>query len=162
MQFGAQLVGQLNVPIYQGGAEYSSIRQAKEQLGQARIHATVLRNTVRANVIQAYSQFVTAKATASFNEKAVRAAEIALRGVRDEAAFGQRTTLDVLNAQQSLLNARVNLITSQRDLVVGSYAVLSAIGDLSIGALDIDVVAYQPSSHLEQVRNKWIGVSAPD
>lgn len=161
-QFGAQLVGQLNVPLYQGGAEYSSIRQAREQLGRARIHATVLRNAVRASVVQAFSQFATAKASKSFNEKAVKAAEIALRGVRDEAAFGQRTTLDVLNAQQALLNARVNLVTSQRDLVVGSYTLLGALGHLSVNELNLDVVPYRPTSHFDQVKDKWVGISAPD
>jgi outer membrane protein len=161
-QFGAQVLGTLNIPIYQGGGEYSAVRQAKEQLGQVRTHADVLRNTVRANVIQAYSQFTTAKAAVSFNMKAVKAAEVALQGVRDEAAFGQRTTLDVLNAQQALLNARVNMVTAQRDRVVGSYAVLSSIGRLSYATLELDVMPYDPAMHLEQVRDKWIGLSVPD
>lgn len=161
-QFGAQLIGQLNVPLYQGGSEYSFIRQAKEQLGQARIHATVQRNAVRSAVVQAFSQFSTARASVTFNQNAVKAAEIALRGVRDEAAFGQRTTLDVLNAQQTLLNARVNLITSQRDVVVGSYAVLSAMGSLSIDMLDLEVTPYEPAKHFSEVKDKWIGVSGPE
>ncbi|RNJ48809.1 channel protein TolC [Methylocystis hirsuta] len=160
-QFGAQVFGQLNVPLYQGGGEYSAIRQAKEQLGQARIHADVIKSSVRAAVIQGFSQFTTAKAAVSFNMKAVKAAEVALRGVRDEAAFGQRTTLDVLNAQQALLTARVNLVTAQRDRVVGSYAALAAIGRLSYATLDLDVMPYDPSAHLEQVQHKWIGVSVP-
>jgi outer membrane protein len=161
-QFGAQLFGQLNVPLYQGGGEYSSIRQAKEQLGQARIHAEVIKNSVRAAVIQGFSQFTTAKAAVSFNMKAVKAAEVALRGVRDEAAFGQRTTLDVLNAQQALLTARVNLVTAQRDKVVGSYAALAAMGRLSYATLDLNVMPYDPSAHLERVQDKWLGVSVPE
>jgi outer membrane protein len=161
-QFGAQVFGQLNVPLYQGGGEYSAIRQAKEQLGQARIHSDVVKSSVRAAVIQGFSQFTTAKAAVSFNLKAVKAAEVALRGVRDEAAFGQRTTLDVLNAQQALLTARVNLVTAQRDRVVGSYAALAAIGRLSYATLDLDVMPYDPSVHLEQIQHKWIGVSVPE
>ena len=160
-QFGAQLMAQLNVPLYQGGAEYSSIRQFKEQLGQSRLHADVMRNAVRAGVVQAFSQYRTAKAAVTFNMKAVKAAEVALKGVRDETAFGQRTTLDVLNAQQSLLDARVNLITAQRDTVVGSYSILAATGRLSHETLSLSVVPYDPGVHLDQVREKWLGVATP-
>jgi len=161
-QTSALLVGQLNVPLYQGGGEYAGIRQAKEQLGQARIHADVVRAGVRAAVVQAYSQYSTAKAAIKFNAVAVKSAETALRGVRDEAAFGQRTTYDVLKAQQDLLGARVNLVTSQRDMVVGSYAILAAIGQLSLETLDRESPAYDPSVHFDQVKGKWIGLSTPD
>jgi outer membrane protein len=161
-QYSLTLSGQLNVPLYQGGGEYSGIRQAKEQLGQARIHASVQRNAVRTAVVQAYSLLNAAKAAVTFNQIAVKSAETALRGVRDEAAFGQRTTLDVLNAQQALLKARVDLVTAQRDRVVGSYAVLAAIGRLSSQTVDLDVATYDPSVHFEQVKNKWIGTDTPD
>ncbi|HMK89124.1 MAG TPA: TolC family outer membrane protein [Methylocystis sp.] len=160
-QSSGQLLGQLNIPLYQGGGEYAGIRQAKEQLGQARIHADSARFAVRAGVVQAYSQFTTANAAIKFNTVAVKAAETALRGVRDEAAFGQRTTYDVLKAQQDLLNARVNLVTSQRDAVVGSYAVLAAIGRLSLETLNLDAPSYDPGLHYEQVKDKWIGLSTP-
>ena len=160
-QYSLTLSGQLNVPLYQGGGEYSGIRQAKEQLGQVRMHASVQRAAVRAAVVQAYSQLNAATAAVTFNEIAVKSAETALRGVRDEAAFGQRTTLDVLNAQQALLKVRVDLVTAQRDRIVGSYAVLSAIGSLSAQTVDLDVVAYDPSVHFEQVKNKWIGIDTP-
>jgi outer membrane protein len=161
-QVSGQLLGQLNVPIYQGGGEYAGIRQAKEQLGQARIHADAQRYAVRAAVVQAYSQYNTAKAAIKFNTTAVKAAETALRGVRDEAAFGQRTTYDVLKAQHDLINARVELVTSQRDAVVGSYAVLAAIGRLSADTLGLDTPAYDPAVHFDQVSTKWIGLSTPD
>jgi outer membrane protein len=161
-QFSAQVSGQLNVPLYQGGAEYSAIRQAKQQLGQARIHAFVQRSAVRAGVVQAYAQFSAAKASIVATQVAVKSAARALKGVRDEAFFGQRTTLDVLNAQQALLNARVNLVTGQRDLIVASYAILAAAGQLSAVALGLDVVAYHAAEHYQQVKYKWIGVSTPD
>ena len=92
----------------------------------------------------------------------MRAAEVALAGVREEAKVGQRTTLDVLNAQQTLLNARVNLISAQRDRVVASYTVLSAIGRLDVRSLGLRVAHYDPKVHFEQVKDKWFGLRTPD
>jgi len=115
-----------------------------------------------AAVVQAYSQYNTAKAAIKFNTVAVKAAERALRGVRDEAAFGQRTTYDVLKAQQDLLDARVSLVTSQRDMVVGSYAILAAVGRLSLETLDRDAPIYDPSVHFDQVKDKRIGLATPE
>lgn len=157
-QFSAQATGALNVPLYQGGAEYASIRQAKEQFGQARFNADVQRDSVRASVVSSFGLLETAKASLLSGQAAVKAAEVALAGVREEAHVGQRTTLDVLNAQQALLNARVNLIISQRDRVVASYAALGSIGRLSAETLKLTVEIYDPAVHLEQVRNKWFGV----
>lgn len=160
--FIAAASGQLNIPLYQGGSEYASIRQAKEQLGQARLNADLQRDGVRANVVSAFGQMDTARASIISSQAAVRAAETALAGTRAEAKVGQRTTLDVLNAQQVLLNARVALVTAQRDRVVASYAALGAIGRLSARALDLNVAVYDPQTHFEQVKTKWIGVDAPD
>ncbi|MEK4034307.1 TolC family outer membrane protein [Methylocystis sp. IM3] len=161
-QFSAAASGQLNVPLYQGGAEYASIRQAKEQLGQARLNADLQRDSVRASVVSSYGLLETAKASIVSGQAAVKAAETALAGVREEAKVGQRTTLDVLNAQQALLNARVGLVISQRDRVVASYAVLGSIGRLSAQELRLDVALYDPSIHYDQVKTKWFGVETPD
>ncbi|MGD9540007.1 TolC family outer membrane protein [Methylocystis sp.] len=161
-QFTAAASGQLNVPLYQGGSEYASIRQAKEQLGQARLNADVQRDSVRASVVSSYGLLETAKASIISGQAAVKAAETALAGVREEAKVGQRTTLDVLNAQQALLNARVNLIISQRDRVVASYAALGSIGRLSAQELDLAVALYDPNVHLNQVQEKWFGLDTPD
>ncbi len=87
----------------------------------------------------------------------VTAAEIALNGVREEARVGQRTTLDVLNAQQELVNARVALVTAQRDRVVASYALLAASGRLSPQVLGLGVPIYDPMVHYHQVRDTWVG-----
>ncbi len=92
----------------------------------------------------------------------VGAAETALSGVREEARVGQRTTLDVLNAQQTLLNARVNLITAQRDRVVASYAVVRATGRLNSRYLALKVQHYSPKLHFDQVKDLWGGLKTPD
>ena len=160
--FAGIVSGQLNVPIYQGGAEYASIRQAKEQLSQARLQADLQRDGIRANVVTTWGQLETAKAQLISGQAAVTAAEIALNGIREEAKVGQRTTFDVLNAQQVLLNTRVSLVTAQRDRVVFSYSVLSAMGRLSIGTLGLDVASYDPTVHFDQVKNKRFGVHTPD
>ncbi|MEA3073318.1 MAG: outer membrane protein, partial [Alphaproteobacteria bacterium] len=92
----------------------------------------------------------------------VNAAEIALNGVREEARVGQRTTLDVLNAQQTLVNARVALVTAQRDRVVASYTLLAAVGSLSPQVLGLGTEVYDSMVHYQQVRDVWGGVRIPD
>jgi outer membrane protein len=161
-QFSAQATGQLSIPLYQGGSEYASVRQAKEQLGQARLSADLQRDAARVNVVTGFAQLDTAKASIISNQAAVKAAEIALTGVREEAKVGQRTTLDVLNAQQALLNARVNLVVAQRDRIVASFAALAAIGRLSAGELQLDVAEYEPAVHFDQVKDRWFGLDTPD
>jgi outer membrane protein len=103
-----------------------------------------------------------AKAQIQATETQVTASEIALNGVREEARVGQRTTLDVLNAQQELVNARVALVTAQRDRVVASYSLLAAVGRLSPQILELDVPVYDPKVHYHQVRDTWVGVRTPD
>ncbi len=160
--FNAGAAAQLSVPIYQGGAEYSLIRQSKETLAQQRLVLEQTRDATRANTVTAWGQLVAGKAQVSSAQSQVTASEIALNGVREEAKAGQRTTLDVLNAQQALVNARVALVTAQHDRVVASYAVLSAVGRLSPQVLKLATTTYDPSVHYQQVRDSWIGVRTPD
>jgi outer membrane protein len=160
--FSASVGGQLSVPIYQGGQEYATIRQAKETLGQRRLDLETARDQVVSNVTQAWGQLLAAKAQIESTTAQVNAAEIALNGVREEARVGQRTTLDVLNAQQDLVNARVALVTAQRDRVVASYTVLAAVGSFSPQILGLKVQAYDAVTHYHQVRDNWAGVRTPD
>jgi outer membrane protein len=161
-QFLASVVGQLTVPIFQGGGEYSAIRQSKETLGQQRLNLDVNRDQARATVVQSWGQLEAAKAQIEATTAQVNAAEIALNGVREEARVGQRTTLDVLNAQQELVNARVALVTAQHDRVVASYTLLAAVGRLSMQVLGLNVPVYDPQVHYQQVRDAWLGVRTPD
>jgi outer membrane protein len=160
--FGASVIGQVSIPVYQGGAEYSLIRQSKENLAQQRLVLETTRDQTRANVVTAWGQLVAGKAQVSSAQSQVTASEIALNGVREEAKAGQRTTLDVLNAQQALVNARVALVTAQHDRVVASYAVLNAVGRLSPQVLNLATTVYDPSVHYHQVRDSWFGVRTPD
>src|SRR6476660_7110358 len=160
--FGASTVAQLSVPVYQGGAEYSLIRQSKESLTQQRLNLEQVRDQTRANVVTAWGQLVAGKAQVQSAQAQVTASEIALNGVRKEASVGQRTTLDVLNQQQALVNARLALVTAQHDRVVASYTVLSTMGRLSPQVLRLPTPVHDPSVHYFQVRDSWAGVRAPD
>lgn len=158
----ASAVAQLTVPIYQGGAEYATIRQAKETLGQRRLDLDTAREQVQQTVTQAWGQLEAAKAQIEATTAQVAATEIALNGVREEARVGQRTTLDVLNAQQDLVNARVALVTAQRDRVVASYTLLASTGALSPQVLKLRIQTYDPVVHYHQIRDSWFGVRTPD
>lgn len=158
----ASIGGLLTVPIYQGGSEYALIRQAKEILTQRRLDLDSAREQAQQNVVQSWGQLEAAKSQIQATEAQVAAAEIALNGVREEARVGQRTTLDVLNAQQELVSARVALVTAQRDRVVASYALLAAVGRLSVPVLGLNVPDYDPRVHYHQVRDAWFGVRTPD
>ena len=160
--YNASVLGTLSVPIYQGGAEYSLIRQAKETLGQKRLDFDTARDQVRQAVVQSWGQLEAAKGNIEATHAQVQASEIALNGVREEARVGQRTTLDVLNAQQELVNARVSMVSAQRDRVVASYTLLAAVGRLSPQVLGLHVPAYSPVVHYQQVRDSWAGVRNPD
>jgi outer membrane protein len=158
----ASIVARLSIPIYDGGLAAAQTRQSKEQVGQQRLEADSTRDQVRAAVISSWGQLEAARAQVVAAQAQVEAAETALTGVREEARVGQRTTLDVLNAQQELLNARVNLITAQRDRVVGSYLVVQSIGRLNSRYLALKVDHYRPKLHFDQVKDLWHGLTTPD
>ncbi|MGA2993912.1 TolC family outer membrane protein [Bradyrhizobium sp.] len=161
-QFTAAANAQLTVPVYQGGAEYSLIRQSKETLAQQRLTLEQVRDQARADLVTAWGQLLAGKAQVTAAQSQVQASEIAYLGTTKEAQVGQRTVIDILNAQQTLVNARVALVTAQHDRVVASYAVLNAIGRLSPQVLHLSTQTYDASVHYQQVRDNWVGVSTPD
>jgi outer membrane protein len=160
--FSASVLGQVTVPIYQGGSEYSLIRQAKETQAQQRLNLDYARDQARVGVLQYWAATESAKHSVVAATQQVKDTESALNGVSEEARLGQRTTLDVLNAQQELVSARSNLIAAQRDRVVNSYSLLAAIGRLSPQVLNLKVSPYDTQAHYQQVRDAWFGVRTPD
>lgn len=160
-QFTAATAAQLTVPIYQGGAEYALIRQSKETLVQQRLAMEQIRDQARADLVTAWGQLVAGKAQVTAAQSQVAASEIAYLGTTKEAQVGQRTVIDILNAQQTLVNARVALVTAEHDRVVASYAVLNAIGRLSPQVLRLSGPTYDPSVHYQQVRDNWVGTQTP-
>jgi outer membrane protein len=160
--FTASATAQVNVPVYQGGAEYSLIRQSKETLEQQRLTMEQARDQARADTVTAWGQLIATKAQVAAAQSQVQASELAYLGTTKEAQVGQRTVIDILNAQQTLVNARVALVTAQHDRVVASYTVLNAIGRLSPQVLHLSTQTYDPSVHYQQVRDNWAGVRTPD
>jgi outer membrane protein len=137
------------VPIYQGGAEWSGIRQAKELNNRARLDAEDARRATDEGVSNAWENYRASVASSEANRQQVKAAEIAFEGVQQELEVGSRTTLDVLNQAQELLNARVALVRSERDEVVASYALLAAVGKLTAKELALPVQLYDPVENYE-------------
>lgn len=158
----ASIGATLRIPIYQGGRVSATVRRNKESLGQARIEVDVSRDQVRAAVASAWSQYHAASERVQANRDLVAAAQLALNGVVEERNVGQRTTLDVLNAQADVISAQINQVGTERDLVVASYAILSATGRLNVGRLGLNVAQYKPEEHYEAVKDKWYGLRTPD
>jgi outer membrane protein len=160
--FTASLTTTIRVPIYDGGKTFASTRQAKELLDQRELQTDLQRDKVRAAVVSAWGRKENAPGIIEKAKAEVAAAELALTGMRREAALGQRTTQDELIAEQTVLKARTQLITAERDAVVASYALLSAVGRLSTTKLGLAVMPYDPAVHFDQVKDKWFGLRTPD
>ncbi|MET0259416.1 MAG: TolC family outer membrane protein [Methylobacterium sp.] len=161
-QVAGTVTAQLSVPIYQGGLVASQVRQAKEVLGQRRIEVDLTRDQVRSAVATAWAQRQAADANVVGYRAQVAAAQLALNGVVEERNVGQRTTLDVLNAQSDVITAQILLAGAQRDAVVAAYTLTSAVGQLQPERLALAVDSYDPDEHYQQVQDKWYGLRTPD
>ena len=151
------VIGQLNVPIYQAGVEEANIRQARELHAQSQLNVAVADREVRDAVEAAWSTYQSALGTIESNVSTAKADEIAFEGVSKEQQVGGRTVLDVLNAEQELLNAQVTLVSSQRNAVVAAYEVLASSGTLTAGALGLKVKLYDPLEHYNEDAAAWVG-----
>lgn len=151
------VIGVLTVPLYQGGVEYSRVREAKELHNQAMMQIASAQRAVDESVRNAWEAVRSARASIISSEEQVKANEIALEGVKQEEQVGSQTTLDVLNAEQELLNARVALVTAQRNLAVADYGLLAATGQLTARQLQLPVKYYDPEANYDDVHYKAIG-----
>ena len=152
-----RVMAQLTIPLYQSGSEYSRVRQAKETNSHDRLQIESARRQVDQTVTDAWNTLRAARSVIESSKEAVRANEIALDGVRQEASVGSRTTLDVLNAEQELLNSRTTLVTAEHDEYVAAYQLLSAVGELTAQRLSLPVELYDPKEHYDHVKGKWFG-----
>lgn len=152
------LTGTLSVPIYSGGANHAQVRRAKQTLEQRKAQVQSTRRSVEQSIVASWVNYESANATLAANRAELNAAQLALSGVIEERRVGQRTTLDVLNAQQSVLSARESIVQSQRNAVVSSYSTLAAMGLLTVDYLKLKVSRYDPDRHYQAVKDKWFGL----
>lgn len=158
--YTSQLTANLTVPLYQSGAVYSRVREAKQVASQRRIQVDQAQVSAREAAVTAWETLVAARAEIESRQAQVDAASTALEGVQREAQVGARTVLDVLDAEQELLDANVNLVRARHNERVAAFSLLSATGGLTAGNLGLPVEIYDPSAHYESVRNQWFGTSA--
>lgn len=147
----------LDVPLYQAGAVWSRMRQAKQTVSERRQVIDQARRTAEQTANQAWNDLETARAAIKSVGKQVQANQVALDGVQREAEVGARTVLDILDAEQELLDSQVNLVRSERDELVAAFATISAIGALTARSLQLPVEYYDPEVHYQEVRDKWFG-----
>ena len=157
-----ELTGRLTVPLYQSGAVSSRVRAAKHTVVQRRNEFLQAVRAATTTATKRWEDYKTAEAGISAISEAVRAARIALEGVEQEALVGSRTVLDVLDAEQELLDARVGLVRARRDLVVATYALRSAVAKLTAGSLNLDVPLYDPRVNYRKTRERLFGVDIDD
>ena len=146
-----------SVPIYQGGAEYSRVRQARQNVEQSTRLVENARRTAIQAATQAWETLTAARATIESTRAAIRANQVALEGTEREAIVGSRTTLDVLNAQQALLNSQVTLVQNLSNLITASYSVAFAIGRLTARDLNLNVPLYDDTAYYRAVKDRLAG-----
>ncbi|WP_096702121.1 TolC family outer membrane protein [Magnetospirillum sp. 15-1] len=147
----------VSVPLYESGSVYSRVRASKHTAGQRRIEADQARRDAIETGTKAWETLQAARAQANSYQSQIKASELALAGVREESKVGSRTILDVLNAEQELFDARVNLVKAQRDVLAAAYQVKSALGQMTAQGLNLPVEVYDPTKHYDDVRGQWFG-----
>lgn len=158
-QDSKSLTATVTVPLYTGGLVDAQVRQAKQtHIGRLQ-QIEQARTETKQTVVSAWSQLIAARAQLVSDNAQVTSAQTALAGVREEERVGQRTLLDVLNAEQVLLNAQVAVVTDKHNIAVAAYSVLAAEGRLNISELGGVEKIYDPEMHYHEIRRQWWGIS---
>ncbi len=156
-QQNVSIAGVVRVPLYEAGRTYSQVRQAKQVASQRQIQILESGRSVRESVTSSWSFIVESRAQISAARSQVSASNLALDGVKQEALVGSRTTLDVLDAEQEVTDARIGLVNAERDLIVAAYQLLGSMGKLTARHLDLKVPYYDPKVNYHEVRDRWFG-----
>jgi outer membrane protein len=156
----AEALVNLTAPLYEAGIVYSRLRQQKQVVAEQRRLLDQSQRDAVESATRAWNALETAGAEIGSFAKQVEANQIALDGVEKEAEVGARTVLDVLDAQQELLDSQVSLVRAQRDQVVAAFQLDAALGELTAQRLDLPVVYYDPNEHYREVRDEWVGGSS--
>ena len=154
---GVSVVGQVTVPIYQGGGDEANVRRAKELHSEAQIQITEADRQVRQSVKQAWEAFLAARAAIASDQVAVNANRTAYEGVKAQEKLGDRTTLDVLNAEQELYASQVAVVQAEHDMIVAAFQLLAATGQLTAKTLALRVNDYDPLKHYNDDASAWFG-----
>jgi TolC family type I secretion outer membrane protein len=158
----AQVSLNLQVPLYQAGQVTSRVREAKQQASERRIQISEARKRAEQQAKSAWARLQAARGQLREVEQQVQAAQAALTGVEQELQVGERTVLDVLDAEQELFNAEVQRVRARRDLVVAAYRVASATGQLTARGLQLETEYYNPEDAYDDVRGEWWSLTAPE
>ncbi len=158
---GAEVLASLSVPIYQGGAEYAAIRQAVQEREYSVQQVDLQRRTAIQDAEQYWETLVASRATIVSTRAEIAANQIALDGTEREAIVGSRTTLDVLNAQQLLLQSQVTLVQNLASVVIASYNVAASMGQLTARDVGLHVPLYDDNAYYNAVKNAWVGTGDP-
>ena len=156
----AEAIVRVTVPLYQTGEEYARVRQLREVAVQRRRELDAARRQARESVAQRWQSLETARARVEAFRASVEANGIALTGVEEEADVGARTVLDVLDAEQELFEAQVNLVRAEADAAVAAFALLRVTGRMTANELALPGEIYDPVAHYDAVRDKWIGLGS--
>ena len=154
---GGTVLANVSIPIYQGGSEYAAIRQARQQEQQTHDQVDDARRTAVQQAVSAWETYTASKGTITSDQAAIQANQIALEGIEREALVGSRTTLDVLTAQETLLQSRVALVQTLANYVNASYDVAAAVGRLTARDLNLPVPLYDDTAYYNAVKDRWIG-----
>jgi outer membrane protein len=155
------VTGRVDAPFYQGGGVAARVRQAKETNNQLKKEVEDARLRVHADVLSDWGILQSSGPAITSAQAAVEANKIALTGVREEEKVGQRTTLDVLDAQRELLNSQIGLVTALHDRVIAEYSLYADVGRMDAQTLGLSVPYYDPLEHYDTVKNKWFGLRPP-
>ncbi len=136
----------MDVPLYRAGNTVSKVRESKYIAGQARININSVKRDVIRETTQAWENYQSTKASLASLEEQVKASSLALEGVRYEEQAGTRTILDVLNAEQELLDARVSVVTAKKNLIDASYQLIASMGLMTPSGLGLDIARYRKTS----------------
>jgi outer membrane protein len=155
----ADITLNLTVPLYQKGTVYSKMREARQKVEKGIYTVDQSRRDAIESATKAWESLLSARARVTSFKAQNDANKVALEGVEREAQVGSRTVLDVLDAEQELLDSRVSFVTSERDEILAAYELKVSIGQLTAKDLQLEVDAYTPVSNYNKVKNKWFGVN---
>jgi outer membrane protein len=159
----SSITANLVIPIFSGGGkDFSTIRSAKETLGQRQIQIDTAREVVKQAVAQSWGLYQTSALAISASNDEIKGREAVVKGFREEYKVGQRILQNVLVEEVNLSNARVTQINWQRERTVAQYSLLAAMGQLNSQSLKLNVQSYDEKAHYDATRDAWLGTRTPD